>query len=194
MVKLGFIVEGGSEKIIVESDSFQHWLQDNGMIVIRPVINAEGGGNLLPQNIEPMVATLQQSQPDHIVILTDLEHDLDERLVKQRIGDTYTNLIFVAIKALEAWYLADSAAMQRWLGVANFYEDNPQETLAMPWERLSDIARQLNKRGTGPSKIKFAEKMIKCGFDIVQAAQHPHCTSVRNFHDGLLALREDINS
>lgn len=191
MVKLGFIVEGGSEKVIVESTRFQQWLETNGLTAIRPVINAEGGGNLLPQNIKPMVATLRQFQPDHIIILTDLEHDPDESLVRQRIGDTYTNLIFIAVKALEAWYLADSAAMQQWLKVDSFYEDKPQETPTMPWDRLGDIAKGLNKRGTGPSKIKFAEKMVKhCGFDVVRAAQHPHCPSAKNFHDGLLALAE----
>lgn len=190
MVKLGFIVEGDSEKVVVESVAFQGWLESSGITVIRPVINAKGGGNLLPQNIEPMVATLQQFQPDHIIILTDLENEPDEALVQQRIGNTHTNLIFIAVKALEAWYLADSEAMTLWLKEESFYEDRPQETPLMPWDRLSDIARALNKRGTGPSKVKFAEKMVKhCGFEVVRAALHPNCSSAKKFHDALLSLK-----
>ena len=193
MVRLGFIVEGDSEKIVVESAAFQAWAAHNDMTVIRPVINAKGGGNLLPQNIEPMVATLQQFKPDHIIILTDLETEPNEAHVRQRIGDTYTNLIFIAVKALEAWYLADSQAMQQWLNVDEFYEDHPQETPAMPWDRLGEIAKNLNRRGTGPSKVKFAEKIVKhCGFEVANAAQHPNCPSAKHFHDGLLALVRSV--
>lgn len=191
MVKLGFIVEGDSEKIVIESSTFQAWVAHHGMTIIRPVINAKGGGNLLPQNIGPMMATLQQFQPDHIIILTDLENEPEETLVRQRIGNTHTNLIFIAVKALEAWYLADAEAMKQWLKVDSFHEASPQETPALPWDRLGDIAKALNKRGTGPSKIKFAEKMVKhCGFDVVRAAQHPNCPSAKAFHDGLLDLAE----
>jgi len=193
VVRLGFIVEGDSEKIVVESAAFQMWAEKNNITVIRPVINAKGGGNLLPQNIEPMVAILKKSQPDHIIILTDLETEPNEAHVRQRIGDTYTNLIFIAVKALEAWYLADSQAMQQWLNVDEFYEDHPQETPAMPWDRLGEIAKNLNRRGTGPSKVKFAEKIVKhCGFEVANAAQHPNCPSAKAFHDGLLALAGSV--
>ncbi len=191
MVKLGFIVEGYSEKIVVESKTFKKWLVNNGISIAHPVINAEGGGNLLPKHLKEAIQRLTHQEVDHIVILTDLECEPDEDAVRQRIGNQYTNLIFIAVKALEAWYLADTEAMRKWLKVDSFYENKPQETPAMPWDRLGDIAKELNKRGTGPSKPKFAKIMVDhCGFDVVRAAQHPHCPSAKAFHDGLLALAE----
>ena len=86
MVKVGFIVEGDTEKVIVESPAFSAWLTENGITLCHPVIDAEGGGNLLPQNIGPMIARLQQVQVDHIVILTDLEHEVSTTVVRNRIG------------------------------------------------------------------------------------------------------------
>ncbi|PTQ87123.1 hypothetical protein [Agitococcus lubricus] len=49
MVKVGFIVEGDTEKLIVESPAFVAWLVANGITLVNPVVNAKGGGNLLPQ-------------------------------------------------------------------------------------------------------------------------------------------------
>ena len=54
-IKVGFIVEGGSEKIIVESPQFGELLNTNGYELVTPVIDAEGGGNLLPQNIDVFI-------------------------------------------------------------------------------------------------------------------------------------------
>lgn len=48
MVKVGFIVEGDSEKIIIESYSFQQFLLNKGYELVRPVINAKGGGEFTP--------------------------------------------------------------------------------------------------------------------------------------------------
>lgn len=56
MVKVGFIVEGESEKLVVESPMFQQWLHDHDCTLVTPVIDAKGGGNLLPQHIEPFRA------------------------------------------------------------------------------------------------------------------------------------------
>lgn len=189
MVKIGFIVEGACEKVLIESKVFQEWAERHGIVVTHPVVNARGGGNLLPQNIEPSIAQIQLSQPDHIVILTDLEREASEELVRQRIGEKHTDLIFIAVKALEAWYLADSEAMKKWLGLGGFYEGKPQETPDLPWDRLKEIAKEKNKRGPGPNKIKFSINMVeRFGFDLARAAQHPHCSSAKTFHDGLLAL------
>jgi hypothetical protein len=80
--------------------------------LVNPVIDAKGGGNLLPRNIEPLVATLRAKQAEHIVILTDQEDAPDSNSVKQRITNQYTELIFVAVKA---WLLAATQAVNCWL-------------------------------------------------------------------------------
>lgn len=189
MVRLGFIVEGSTEKIIIESPRFAIWLNEQGLELVKPVIDAEGGGNLLPQNILPMINTLNQMNVEHIIILTDLEHDVKISAVKQRIGNEYTDIIFVAVKAIEAWFLADSQAMNRWLKSEDFYEENPEETAGVPWNNLRDIAKTYQQRGTGKSKPAFAKKMVKhYGFDIKQAAEHVNCPSADFFCEGLMRL------
>lgn len=138
MVKIGFIVEGDSEKVLIESDGFQVWARAQGLEVCSPVINAKGGGNLLPHHIKPMLAQFQKSAPDHIVVLTDLENEPNIESVKRRITFEHVNLIFVAVKALEAWFLADTEAMRNWLEKEDFVEEFPERTPAMPWDRLKE--------------------------------------------------------
>jgi hypothetical protein len=189
MVRLGFIVEGDSEKIMIESAGFRSWASEHGLEICSPVINAKGGGNLLPQHIEPMLAQFERSQPQHIVILTDLEDAPSIESVKARITETHTHLIFVAVKALEAWFLADTEAMRRWLNQPTFFEPAPEQTPGMPWERIKEVAKTYKQRGPGDNKLIFAKKF--CGrlkHQIANAASHPACPSATAFHDALIAL------
>jgi hypothetical protein len=188
MVKVGFIVEGDTEKLIVESPAFVDWLVANGITLVSPVVNAKGGGNLLPRNIGPFVATLQRAQAEHIVILTDLENEANPAAVRARIGQQHNNLIFIAVKAIEAWFLADTQALRQWLKIDTVEEPTPEQTLGMPWERLKSIAHENQKRGPS-SKLIFAKRMIKhYGFTISNAAQHANCPSVLEFTLGLTRL------
>ena len=189
MVKVGFIVEGDTEKILIGSDRFKAFAKSNGVEVCSPVIDAKGGGNLLPQNIRPSVARLRMANVDHIVILTDLETAPDVESVKTRIGSEHTNLIFVAVKAIEAWFLADTDALRRWLKIEDVFEASPEATPEMPWERLKALAAENGVRGPGNSKPIFARNMCKhYGFDLAQAALHKSCPSATIFHDALVNL------
>lgn len=189
MVRVGFIVEGDTEKIFIESDRFKAFAKSNGVEVCSPVIDAKGGGNLLPQNIQPSIATLRRVHVDHIVILTDLDAAPDVNTVKARIGSEHTNLIFVAVKAIEAWFLADTDALRRWLKIEGVFEANPEATPEMPWERLKALAAENGVRGPGNSKPIFARNMCKqYGFDLAQAALHKSCPSAKIFHDALVDL------
>ncbi|PYY70326.1 hypothetical protein CRX42_11985 [Pseudomonas jessenii] len=177
MVKVGFIVEGDSEKIVIESPDFKAFLQENDFELVNPVVNAKGGGNLLPQNIDAYLGRLDQQAVDVIVVLTDLEDEASVDLVRDRISNARINSIFVAVKALEGWFLADSVAMNKWLGIDDFYELQPEQTLNKPWDRLKEISTALEKRGPG-NKTAFAKNMTKhFGFSIRQAASHPQCPS-----------------
>jgi hypothetical protein len=188
VVKIGFIVEGDTEKIVIESDTFQKWAKTQGIEICSPVLNAKGSGNLLPQNIEPMIVQLQRAKPNHIVILTDLEYEPNEDAVRNRIGTTHTELIFVAVKAIEAWFLADTHALKKWLKI-DVTEYQPENTEQMPWDRLKAIAVELGQRGTGDSKPAFAKRMVKhYEFSMASAAQHPNCPSAKKFHNGLIEL------
>lgn len=48
MVKVGFIVEGESEKLVVESPMFQQWLHDHDCTLVTPVIDAKGAAICCP--------------------------------------------------------------------------------------------------------------------------------------------------
>jgi len=188
-VKVGFIVEGDSEKVLIESDGFKSWAAEQGLEICHPVINAKGGGNLLPHHMAPMVAQLSRSNPQRILVLTDLEHATDVAAVKARITNQHTDLIFVAVKALEAWFLADTAAMRHWLNVPTFEEPRPEATPGMPWDHLREVARVNGARGPGSSKVIFAKKFCKAhGFRLARAAFHAECPSAREFLDALTAI------
>ena len=175
--KIGFIVEGGSEKIIIESPQFRAFLNNHGYELVTPVIDAEGGGNLLPQNIEEFISRLEQKQVDAIYVLTDLEDELHIETVRKRVRHTKVTFAFIAVKALEAWYLADTDAMNTWLGTQDFYEPEPEKTVGKPWDRLKEIAAEKGKRGPG-QKISFAKRITKYWhFAIEHAAKHEACPS-----------------
>ncbi len=179
MVKVGFIVEGDSERTVIESAAFEQFLKDHDFELVRPVIDAKGGGNLLPQNIGAFIDRLRQEEAEHIVVLTDLENEASTEVVKKRIENEHITVIFVAVKALEAWFLADTQAMRTWLGDDAFDEPHPENTIHMPWDRLKQIAAQLGKRGPA-NKVRFAQKMVThYGFSISNAAQHHNCPSAK---------------
>ncbi len=199
MVRVGFVVEGDTEKAFVESVRFSDWLKnDYGLEVVRPVVNAAGGGNLCSRRICDLVKSLKLAyQPEKIVVLADLDPDQCAPCITQRkeiIGTEGIDLVVIARKALESWFLADTAAMRHWTGDKEFYEPEPEDPViepetrrGMPWERLKQIR---NTKGRGPGeKLPFAKKFITDHhFDLKQAAAHPNCPSARYFVQKLAAL------
>lgn len=177
MVKAGFIVEGASEKIIVESAAFLALLQSYGYELVKPVVDAGGGGNLLPRNIEAFISRLDTAEVDQIFILTDLEDEPHVEEVRDRVAHPRIRFAFVAVKALEAWYLADSQAMNTWLGTRDFFEPTPEQTQNKPWDRLKEIAAEHGVRGPG-SKVTFANRAVRhLGFTVECSARHSECPS-----------------
>lgn len=180
MVKAGFIVEGASERVVVESPMFRELLRTCGYELVTPVVDAKGGGNLLPQNIDAFIARLDIAGAERIFVLTDLEDEPQVATVRERVAHERIHFAFIAIKALEAWYLADSLAMNAWLGTDDFHEPSPEATSEKPWERLKQVAAERGKRGPGSSKVAFATKITKrWGFTIENASTHPACPSAQ---------------
>ena len=183
MVKVGFIVEGSCEKIIIESEAFKNFLHRNDFELVEPVVDANGAGNLLPQHIEPFISELETQGAKKLYILTDSEGEHVEE-VKERIRHEKITKSFIAVKAIEAWFLADIEAMRRFLQLEDFTgEDYPEETPKLPWERIKEIVEETRSvKGRGKNKVAFAKRMIThWGFSIENAAQHPNCPSAKNF-------------
>ena len=119
MVKVGFIVEGSCEKIIIESEAFKNFLHRNGFELVEPVVDAKGAGNLLPHNIKPFIGVLEAKGAERLYILTDSD-GLPVEDVKERINHAKITAYFIAVKAIEAWFLADTQAMKKFLEIEDF--------------------------------------------------------------------------
>lgn len=190
MVTVGFIVEGSSEKIVVESDSFAEWLGTCGVRRGDPVVNARG--QLGRDKIADLAKLLrkQAEEVDRIVLMRDLDPDIHVQCVSERKRQSSAqgvDVVVIARKAIESWFLADSRSMRKWTGDATFFELDPEDTSGMPWERLKDNGRQLG-RGPGHTKVVFAKKMVKLGFSVERAAAHPCCRSAAYFVQRVCAL------
>jgi len=135
------IVEGECEQLLIESAHFRLWASQHDLEICDPVINVRGNSNLCPKNIETSLMDCRNiANPDQIIVLTDLECEPCVTATKARINNENINQIIVAKKALEAWFLADTTAMRRWLKNDDFPGENwPEQTTNMPWERLKEI-------------------------------------------------------
>lgn len=106
---------------------------------------------------------------------------------KKTIGSKDIDLVLIAKKALESWFLADTEAMRRWLGDDTFCEIAPETRTGMPWDRLKELGHK--KRIKPKSKVAFSRQFIHDhGFDVRRAAQHANCPSARYFVERLCAL------
>ena len=195
MVTVGFVVEGDSEKRLIESELFQQWLrEDCNLEVVDPVVNAAGSGNMCSRNIGVLVKNLRaEATPDKVVVLADLDPEKCAPCVQARkkiIGtQDIVDLVAIAKKAMESWFLADTEAMRRWLDDDTFCEAAPETLEGMPWDRLKELGRK-SKRGRGPgTKGSFSKTFIlRYKFDVRRAAQNYQCPSARYFFERLRAL------
>ncbi len=182
-MRLGFIVEGDTEKIVLESKNFTNLLGELNIDFIPEIINAEGNGNLLPRNIEKHSQVLIDKGATKIIILTDIDEDACITQTKARIQPLENHIVIVSIKQIEAWFLADTQAMRIFFSDNTFEEQNPESHLT-PFDKINQIKLHKMGRGIGKSKIKFANYLVKqINFSINRASEHPNCTSAKYFID-----------
>ncbi|CAN5423623.1 hypothetical protein BH09BAC4_BH09BAC4_27540 [soil metagenome] len=185
MVKVGFICEGDTERKIIESVAFQQTLTSLGLICIKPIEDADGNGNLLPHNIEPIREKLFAAGANIIFVMTDLDKDANILVTKQRISELPNQIIIIAVKAVEAWFLADSVLLSGLMS-SDIHIDYP-ENEEQPFETIRQLFLSKTGRGVGTKHI-LATRFIKYGFTIEKAAQHPNCPSAHYFLTKLQTL------
>jgi hypothetical protein len=193
MVKLGFIVEGDTEKFILEESDFFNYLKSLGIDFDPEVVNAEGNQNLLPHNLPLLTKRLTTLNKDRkipanvIIILTDLDADVCITKTKERISPLPNQIVVISVKEIEAWFLSDSTAMSSLLK-ENFVCDNP-EGVDNPFEKIQSICLDKIQRGIG-TKTRFANNFVsKHKFSILNAAKHPNCNSAKYFLNKILELK-----
>ena len=185
MKKVGFICEGETEKLLVDSPRFQQLLATCRLACVTPVLNVKGNGNLLPYNIEPFRNLLIANGAEKIIILTDLDEDQCLTFTKDRITHRPDQVICVAVKKIEAWWLADTPALSQLLKQHYAFEFPEPEN--DPFQTIRSLMVQYAGRGI-QSKLLLATKLLSLGFSLESAAQHPLCPSARYLLDKLRSL------
>jgi len=187
MVNIVFLVEGETEEILVSHLAKTRWFDQFSLNVIA-IINVRGNGNLCPHNISKYVNQANTLNPDKIIILTDLDCSPCIEETKIRLGTCSECILIVAKKAIESWFLADTPLMQKIMQDDGFYLGSPETTDKMPFDVINDLLKAKGIRGTGPSKPRFAKKMIKEGYDIDSAIAHASSHSIQYFKNKMEAL------
>jgi hypothetical protein len=178
VVKIGFIVEGASEKKVLDSVAFRQFLKKENIDFVPEIIDAKGGGQMLPNNREKHVSRLKDKGATHIVILTDKENDPCFTSVKNRIEPQENETVLISAKALEAWFLADSETISTILR-KTFKYPSPENTDGKPYNAIKN---EFSKNGKDfDTKLILADRMIRNGFTIEKAAAHANCPSAKYF-------------
>jgi len=178
MVKLGFIGEGITERKILESDNFRALLDELELDYVENVIDAKGSGNLIPDKLSSLVKILEDSGANQIIILTDLENMPCITTAKERVKASENHIIIIAVKTIEAWFLADSDAMSTYF--KQKYHCEFPEIIDRPFDYIKEEGKQLTGRGVG-SKRLFCSRILRSGFSVQNASKHPNCPSATYF-------------
>lgn len=177
MVKLGFIGEGATEKAILESPKFKILLDKLELDYVVDVIDAGGNTSLLPDKISAYIEILQDKGATQIIILTDMDDAPCITKAKEYLKISDEHIVIIAVKVIEAWFLADTEAISARFNEEYFCEF-PEEVGNFAFIKNESI--RLTKRGFR-RKIILCKKMLASGFTIQNAAQHPNCPSAAYF-------------
>ncbi|MCA6363583.1 MAG: hypothetical protein IM638_11135 [Bacteroidetes bacterium] len=183
---VGFIAEGASERLILESESFRDFLKKNQLHFVTSVIDATGNCNQLPHRRAEAVNILKDKGASIIIILTDKDHEPCITTVKNRILPGKDELVIVSVSQLEAWFLADTVAMRKFLNSTTFECEYP-EAFIRPIDEIKKL--RLSQSGRGVSdKIILTRLMLQSGFSVERAASHTNCKSAGYFIEKLKSL------
>ena len=186
MVKIGFIVEGHCEKAVLGSDAFQDYLSKTGILNVHDIQNAKGKSNLLNDTSKSLAQIIRDKGAQHILVLRDLDDLPNAETAKNEVIKADDISVCVAIRELEAWFLADSATISTIFKTSFFCEFPEHES--DPLETLNKLSRQFRQGRGIDDKRKFTNLMLAHGFTIQQAARHPNCPSAAYFLSTLQTL------
>jgi len=188
MVKVGFIVEGTSDFIILKSDRFQNLLKYELEIETdESLINIARSRSRLKKDFVSLVRNLQKQNVDYIFSLVDQDDKEEQKknrgytppdcpivvvneIQNFRDNRNYVfeeNTFVIMTREMEAWFLADA-------NLNLDYDGNPEEIL-----NPSDI---VGKQLRTSSHVKIANR-LKDRFSLVRASENSR--SAKRFLDKL---------
>lgn len=136
MVKVGLIVEGESERIVINSQKFNTLLNSINLLNV-VCINANGNGNLLPKNIEQHINTCRQKGATKIIVLVDSEGRTNTEIY-DLLKPENDFILIIEIQSLESWLLADSKLLSKVFN-SNFAYDSPKEIKPDYFQTVNNI-------------------------------------------------------
>lgn len=180
MVKVGFIVEGDTESIILNHPNFDDFLLKFGLEKVGRAIKSgdedkEGGkDNMKPnhQKVTRNINSLFEQGAEFIFFIRDLEDLPCITSAKDEIHTIDNGIKIISVKAFDAFFLADSITLSKLLNQEKIIE-NPEE-IDNPLEYLRNLfieIRGINK-GIGNRKTKIANLFAKNDFSFENAAVH----------------------
>lgn len=182
MVKVGFIVEGDTEKIIFESESFQNLLIRLNLECVG-IFNAMGRGNLNKPNllISRFFEILKDRSATKVFVVADLEDNpcITKAKEELHVFSSTIQTTIVVVKAIESWFLADVAALSVMLR-SRIQIKEPENSKDKPFDRLNQLFTRHINRGIGNKKV-FAKQILRYGFSVENAANNPKCKSAQYF-------------
>lgn len=181
MVKLGIICEGETEGIIFNTPEFEQLLQNFNVELIG-VVETGSKTQYFEDRLLKHREILLDKGAEKIIVLLDLDRDTCITFTKQDIREFDDQIIIVAVKEFENWYLADSAALSNLIN-RQVYIESPEQD-----DNAEKTIIQLRGKGFGHSKPRLANAIKRCGFTIENAAHHPNCPSARYFLTKLQTL------
>jgi hypothetical protein len=189
MVKIGFLVEGDTEKKIIRSQMFNEFLTANNLEAIPTLFPAKGNmGKDVFKNIDKinsLIDILKEKGAEHIFVIRDLEDLECVVLARNEINSESVQKVIVE-KTVESWFLADTEALQKVFSSDNIKVEFP-EKIENPFNELKQISKEKENRGIS-DKLIFAARMLNNGFSIENAAKHPNCYSAKYFIKKLKSL------
>lgn len=196
MVKVGFIAEGDSEKILLDSPAFRKYAFTLGVEIVT-VVNAEGinkmmvTGNKIEaarRRLNGFAQILLDKGAQVIIILLDYDNSgLRYKQIKERIPlDIRALNIIVAKQMIETWHLCDTNALRSYLAF-RVEEINSPEEIINPLYHINNLRLRHVGNGVNDKKI-LMKAMLVNGFAIASAVLHPQAFSVKHFRDIMIEI------
>lgn len=162
-LKVGFICEGESDEIILQSSKFINFLEKINLelVYIQPI----GGKKQMEDGrIEPYYRKVLDYGAEKVIVLKDGDEDCKES--KQKVGEFDNMIVTIAVREVENWYLADYTLLSK-LNASFALSESP-ETINKPENFINNVCPKTFKG----SKPALAKSVIRNGFSIENAAEN----------------------
>jgi hypothetical protein len=193
VVKIGFIVEGPSDAMIIRSEQYNKLLTQLNLQFIDIVIpegkthffHPKADFKFIEAKVSSYIQRLNDKGAEVICFIVDQDEEPCFTSVKEKIPFSNQHHVIICKRNLEAWYMADESMMSELL--KSKYSCKDPESIIAPFEEIKKLMLEKTNRGIG-DKIFLAKRVINAGFNIENAAKHNNCTSARYFLQKLQSI------